>query len=70
LERSTLSTPLQIGGDDRCHILAVVGGAIEIDGDPSGEAVPYGGTALLPAACGPVTLRPRGEAVVLDATLP
>lgn len=68
LDRWTLTAPTKIGGDGRCHILAVVGGAVTLAGDPSGTPVPFGGTAILPASCGEVLVTPLREAVVLDAT--
>jgi mannose-6-phosphate isomerase len=70
LERWHTSEPFTLGGDDRCHILAIVGGAVQIEGDASGQPVPYGATAILPASCGPVKITPLGEATILDATLP
>jgi len=70
LERWRSSEPFTIGGDERCHILAVVGGAAQIEGDPAERPVPYGGTALLPASCGAVKIIPRGETTILDAALP
>ncbi|MDZ4783761.1 MAG: type I phosphomannose isomerase catalytic subunit [Planctomycetia bacterium] len=70
LNRWQFTAPITIGGDDRCHILAVVGGSALLDGDPTGKPVPFGGTAILPAACGAVKITPVGEATVLDATLP
>lgn len=70
LERWQFNEPVTIGGDDRCHTLAVVGGAVSINGDPSGKPIPYGATALLPASCGAVTITPLGEATILDAALP
>ena len=37
---------------------------------PADEVLPRGGTALLPAALGPVRLTPQGRTVLLDAYLP
>jgi mannose-6-phosphate isomerase len=70
LERRTLSADDAIGGDDRCHIVAVLSGTVRVAGDPAEGPLPEGGTVLLPAACGAVTLSPGGTAVVLDAYLP
>lgn len=58
------------GGDRRCHIICVLAGSLQVQGDPAAEAVPRGGTLLLPADLGPVELSPRGPAVLLDAYLP
>lgn len=70
LRRWQSSAAIEIGGDDRCHILAVVGGSVQIEGDPVGAPLPYGATAILPASCGAVKIFPTGTATVLDATLP
>ena len=70
LDRCTLSVPLSIGGDERLHLLAVIEGAVEASGDPAKAPLAVGATAVLPAAAGAIELRPRGEAVVLDITLP
>ncbi len=58
------------GGDDRFHIISVLQGPVQIEGDPAGSPLPRGGTALLPAALGPVQISPHGRAVLLDAYLP
>ena len=59
-----------VGGDQRCHILIVVEGAIEIEGDPGPSPLARGGVVLLPAELGPVTVRATTPAVALDAYLP
>jgi mannose-6-phosphate isomerase len=69
-DRWEFDLPLSVGGDQRCHILAVLEGAVSIEGDPSGLPLPLGGTALLPARLGPVRLSPQGKTVLLDAFLP
>jgi mannose-6-phosphate isomerase len=61
LDRLTLNGPREIGGDDRCHILAC------IDGDAGSLAT--GETGLLPAA-GCIELQPKTTAVVLEICLP
>lgn len=70
LRRWLLSSPTIIGGDDRCHVLAVVAGSITLAGDPVGEPLSLGGTALLPASCGALKIAPEREATLLEATLP
>ena len=70
LDRCQFDSPLSIGGDDRFHIMAVLEGAVQIEGDPANAALPRGGTALLPAALEPVRLSSLGRAVLLDAYLP
>jgi mannose-6-phosphate isomerase len=70
LDRVTLDGPTAIGGDDRCHVLAVVGGAATAAGDPLAAPLAVGDTALAPAAAGAVTITPQGHAVVLDVCQP
>jgi mannose-6-phosphate isomerase len=70
LDRWTFVGPLSAGGDDRCHIIMVLEGAVLIDGDPADFPLSRGGTGLLPAGLGPVRLSPQGRTVLLDAYLP
>lgn len=70
LKRWQCSQRIEIGGDDRFHILAVVDGAVRIEGDPVESPMPRGATAILPASCGAVSLIPLNSAMLLDATLP
>jgi mannose-6-phosphate isomerase len=70
LDRWALDASLSAAGDGRCHVLAVLEGAVQIEGDPSPAALPRGGSALLPANLGPVRLTPQGHTVLLDAYLP
>jgi mannose-6-phosphate isomerase len=70
LDRWKLSGDLAAGGDDRCHILAVLDGAIDVAGDPAGRPLERGSITLLPAELGQVAVKARGSAVVLDAYLP
>lgn len=72
LDRWRFSSPQTLGGDDRCHIITILAGAVRIEGDPYGAPLPLGQTALSPASAGPVLLTPtEGQAaVLLDAYLP
>ena len=70
LDRWHFNSPLAAGGDGRCHIVAVLAGALRIEGDPAEVVVERGGTALLPAGLGPIQMRPQGGTVLLDAYLP
>jgi mannose-6-phosphate isomerase len=70
LDRVTFDAPRTIGGDDRFHVLAVAEGAVTAAGDPVAAPLARGDTALAPAAAGETTLTPRGQATVLDITLP
>ena len=71
LDRWRLTEARQVGGDNRCHILAVVSGEVQIEGDPAGAPLAQGRRR---AACrrswAPVRDDGRGEAVLLDAYLP
>ena len=69
-DRWDFDGPMSAGGGNRFHILAVLDGAVQIEGDPAGTFLPRGGTALLPASLGQVPLIPRGRTVLLDAYLP
>lgn len=70
LDRLEFDSPLPVGSDSRCHILAVLDGELQIEGDPCKAPLQRGGTALLPASLGAVLLKPRGKTVLLDAFLP
>jgi mannose-6-phosphate isomerase len=69
-DRWDFNTPMSVGGDDRCHILTVLQGAVQIAGDPANSPLPHGETAMLPASLGQVMLSPQGRTVLLDAYLP
>ncbi len=69
-DRWNFDSPMPAGGDDRCHILTVLNGAVQIAGDLADSPLSRGGTALLPASLGKVTLSPQGQTVLLDAYLP
>jgi mannose-6-phosphate isomerase len=69
-DRWDFDSPLPAGGDDRCHILTVLQGAVQIAGDPTTSPLSRGTTALLPASLGQVMLSPQGRTVLLDAYLP
>jgi mannose-6-phosphate isomerase len=70
LDRWEFDAPLPVGGDRACHIIAVLEGAVRIEGDPADTALTRGGTAFLPAGLGQVRLSPQGKATLLDAYLP
>jgi len=70
LDRWAFDCPCEIGGDDCCHILVVLEGLLEIEGDSALSPVSAGGTALLPACLGPVRLTPQKKVVALDVFLP
>jgi mannose-6-phosphate isomerase len=70
LDRVSVDTPRNIGGDDRFHVLAVIAGVVRATNDPLDAPLAVGDTALLPAAAGPVRLTPESQATVLDISLP
>ncbi|REK05477.1 MAG: class I mannose-6-phosphate isomerase [Planctomycetota bacterium] len=70
LDRWQVSGTHSVPKDDCCHILAVVGGQLEIPGDASGEPLTRGGVVLLPAARGKLDVRAAPGTIVLDAYLP
>jgi len=68
LDRLRIEDGQTVGGDDRCHILAVTEGEVALPGDPLGKPLTRGSVALLPAELGTVALQGKGAA--LDAYLP
>jgi mannose-6-phosphate isomerase len=70
MDRWNLRGPAEIGGDGGCHLIAVLDGSITLDGDPHGESLVRGQTALLPAAIGAVGLGVPETATILDISLP
>ena len=66
LDRHSIRSAQRIGGDNTCHILAVIDGDIELNGSSMSKAE----TILLPAAHGPVEVRPASKAILLDMYLP
>jgi mannose-6-phosphate isomerase len=70
LDRWVFDSPKQVGGDDRCYLLAVLEGEVAVQGDAGDGPLGVGGTMLLPAAIGSVRLEPRGPATLLCAYLP
>jgi mannose-6-phosphate isomerase len=70
LDRWTITGQQRVGGDKRFHILAVIDGALAIDGDPAAVPLERGGVVLLPAGLGAVGVKAAPSAVFLDAYLP
>lgn len=70
LDRWQVDEPRTLGGDERCHILAVLSGAIDLAGDAAGAPLAAGDVVLLPASCGATRVAPREPGVLLDAYLP
>jgi mannose-6-phosphate isomerase len=66
LDRWQFDRPEVIGGDERVHVLAVLGGAVEVAGDPSNQPLETGQTMLLPAGLGRYELKPIQPTTLLD----
>jgi mannose-6-phosphate isomerase class I len=60
---------MQIGGDNRFHIVSVISGRVQLLGD-SNLVLPIGQTVLLPASLAAVTVQPVPTAIILDMYLP
>lgn len=69
LDRWKFSGERTVGGDDRFHLLAVVEGAVEVEGDPAERPLRRGETMLLPASATKKAAAPR-PAALLDIYLP
>ncbi len=67
---SLAKTPPGIGGDDRCHLIAVLAGTLKIADDPLDAPLEAGETCLLPAACGEQSVQVTDQTVLLDIFLP
>lgn len=59
-----------VGGDNRCRIVAVVEGEVDLEGDLTGQPLRVGQSALLPAASGRLALNASQSATVLIMRLP
>lgn len=70
LERWTLTAERELPSNNRCHLVSVVEGALDVEGDPCDGPLPRGGTLLLPASLPGVRLSPQGKTVALVAHLP
>lgn len=66
IRRHTISRPLTISSDDRCHILMGLSGVSEVVAQGDRQSLSTGETILIPACALPVTLHPRTSAVVLE----
>ena len=71
LDRWELNGPRTVGESDRCHILVVLSGSVNVAGDPVRQPLKRGETLLLPASLGAVTVEPaESQAELLDVYLP
>lgn len=67
LDRWSIASPRTVGGDNCCHLLAVIDGAVSIASDPHQRPLRRGESMLLPASLGKCRLEPQATAVLLDA---
>lgn len=70
LDRWRCNQPQELGGDDRCHIVAVLSGIANLESPWIARRLTKGDVVLLPAAAGAVRFDPHGGAELLDAYLP
>lgn len=70
IDRWNFERPLRAGGNDKCHLISVIEGEVEISGDARGKPLMRGEVMLLPAALGEVTVSPSSKATLLDVYLP
>lgn len=70
VDRHSFASAETIGGGDRCHLIALIDGEIELAGEANRPRTRRGHTVLLPAALGEVEIVPQGRAVLLDIYLP
>ena len=70
MNRRSISDSIKVGGDGKFRILAVTKGSVEIENDPATEPLRMGQTALLPACLPATTLKPAGDAEVLEILVP
>ena len=66
ISNETLRLPLQ----GECCVLMVVGGTLQIRGEPSGQSLGRGQTVLLPAALGAVELSGGSQTELLEIRIP
>ncbi len=64
------SATVGIGGDQRCHLVAVLSGSVTFPGDPVERPVTAGEICLLPSVCGRTEIGASDQTVLLDIYLP
>ena len=70
LDRWQSQATVQVGGDDRFHIIAVLEGSLVVTNDPAEQPLGLGQTMLIPAASETCELQPQTPSVWLDMYLP
>jgi mannose-6-phosphate isomerase len=66
LDRWQLESPEKCGGDDRCHLVAVLEGEVIV----TQQTFRRGESFLIPAGCTDAVITPQGRGVLLDMYLP
>ncbi len=66
MDRWTWQGDRTLERDQRFHILAVMDGAVVVDGDPANRPLTKGQTMLVPADVGPLLVRAEQPSVILD----
>ncbi len=69
-DRWFIDKPAELTCGDTCHIISVLSGELQIEGDAVEQPAGLGQTLLIPASLAQVKLIPQGEVVMLDAYLP
>ncbi len=70
MRRHELTMAKSFGGDQRFRILAVVAGEVTVAGDPSGQPLKHGETALLPASLPATSVNASEGAMLLEIFVP
>jgi mannose-6-phosphate isomerase len=70
LDRWRCDQPRELGGDDRCHIVAVLAGSASLASPWIARDLKTGDVVLLPASAEAARFEPHGPAVLIDAYLP
>ncbi|QGJ69529.1 Class I mannose-6-phosphate isomerase [Planctomycetales bacterium 10988] len=70
LNRWKIDEPVSIGGSDCFHIVSVLAGSVEVEGDPSGESLELANSMLIPACCGEVKITPKEPSILMHVHLP
>ncbi len=66
--RHTLTTPnLPLPEENRCRILSLIEGRVQIVSASGPALLAAGESLLIPAACGPIEVKPIADAVLLEA---
>ncbi len=66
LDRWRFDAPQACGGDERCHIVAVLDGVVSV----KQQTLQRGQSLLIPASCADAPIEPQGRAVLVDMYLP